>query len=538
MAATIYEFLPAFMRTAAEDPEGAMQLLLDAAQMLYDGQSAELDGYPALLSPTEINRNFLVRGAPSFVDNAQVAVGKVLTSEGLTKVLLASPALPANDVLNDYAVYWQSGPLAGTYRRVLDTVYDPLATYPYQLILENAVPVQSTVLEQIYLCLPDRVYLPSTSDPRAGAYVGRWVRVASGASGTVQEVQYRRIEKYEVVPPPGGQPGDVGTKYIAYVESAFDYPPAPDAEIGVVTNYVPLQYLGNHVGIQVPVNIPESLQRLLIETATALYAIKGTRLSFDILLRLLGWRSEIVEIGSNYSQPLAAMPPFDLGTPVVAGVPVRHRPRPEPLLPYRAQGWGVVGTQYQTGVQRPEHREYDRVSSIQETAFGSAGVNSLGQTTVVAQLANPANDALGAGDAGMAFPDSDITLYVEPLLPQTTPINPSIFPGLVASVEPVRPVHVEVRGVGWLSKNVEPVYIAEQFQIAIYLTLAETLAVADSQFNWVLGTFGVYAEGSGVGEHMQIIRYALWDLSGDLWDGGGGVNNYPNSWDTSIMAGN
>ncbi|MBK6942786.1 MAG: hypothetical protein IPH13_21645 [Planctomycetes bacterium] len=519
---SFHDLIPYFLTTPEEDPTGAIKTFCEALDQCYAQWMHDIRGLPTLMNARTVNTHALVEGQPVFGLGENTGAGKVLSSQGLNKLLLTVPSPPAQDVLNGYGVYWQTGPLAGQYRTVADYQYAPLAVYKFVCVLDSALAAESAIDQQVLLAPPNRVWLPTSASDTDGAYIGYWLRVVPSADMIGADTQYRKITDY------------VGASRMCVLESPLAHPPGPNAQVSVVSYQVPLQYLAQHLGIYVSSKLSEAQQRQLIASAVDIYKIKGTPRSFQVLLRLLGWAGEVVHLGQSYARPTPLFPPYDLeASSSTALVPLdQHRD----ILPYKANGWGT------NGPKKPSQKQFQVVTETPEYVSGAIPAVSDAQDnpdpltwlTSLSYILNPTFDAAGVLQTSATtarFPDSDIKLYVAPLKPGPTPTLTDLA-NLLFDLETVRPIHVEIAALGWLIPVVEPVYVEETVALELRLRVTTVLAIAATPSTTLGFTDELLDTAPAIAESVQLTRPVRWDTSQDRWDGGAADVA---RWDTSLI---
>lgn len=522
MTISFQELIPYFLTTPEEDPTGSIAAFCTALDQCYAQWMHEVRGIPTLISARTINTHALVEGQPVFGLDENTGAGKVLSSQGRNKLLLTIPAPPAQDVLNGYGVYWQTGPLAGIYRTIVDYQYSSVATYKYVALLSDQMPAESALDEQVMLSPPNLVWLPASASDTDGAYIGYWLRVVPGADMVGADVQYAKIEDY------------VGATRMCVLASPLQYPPSPKANVSVVSYKVPLQYFAQHLGIYVSSAMKEAQQRQLIASAVDLYKIKGTPRSFQVLLRLLGWAGEVVHLGQSYARPTPTFPPYDFEQSTsLALVPKDEH---KDILPHQAVGWGV------NGPPTPSQKQFPVVTDTAEKPMGFLPAVSAMQDdpdpltwlTNLSLVLNPSFDAAGVANTTtttVRFPDSDIKLYVSPLHAGPTPTLADLA-ALLYDLETVRPVHVEIAALGWLIPVNEQVYVEEAVAIELRLRVTTHLAIDASPSTTLNFTDELLDTAPAIAESVQLVRPVRWDTSQDRWDGGA---SDVARWDTSLI---
>ena len=592
---SFFDLFPWFTQQENEDPLDTVHHLADLVESMYYRMIPAIEGLPSLISPDFINRKYVLSGHLKFFFEEQLGAAKLSPfTFGMSVTLLLPPfQVPVPGAFNGHGLYWikpdpnnpgdpnTDNPLAGQYRKIqyysfLASFYGAIVDVPWD---SDIVP-ELTVPYQIAMCYPDRVFLPDDASDVEGYYEGMFLRIDGGA-GSKQygtDVQTRKIVQYTID----------GDKKIAYVSPPFDTPPDPESSFGISPTAVPLQYLGRYVGMSVPNNIPEELQRQLILNAIAIYKLKGTHLGFERLLKLLGWNSSIIEVGSNYAPAEPSHPTYVPTTQVFPDQSVvwglrlwaensitEPKPstsegsvqglglQPKDLLPYRAGGWGSISSGQDPKYQdRPYQTQYDYRKPVTKDPFGVGLVkflqhdpNGSPQNTFLTGVgtAGKVNDPTTdyAADTATPFPiaDSDIKLFVSPTkspLGLTIPLEAgqvldwSLLPTLgdlndtIKALEDVRPIHVEIDGIGWLLKETEGVAVAEEFKLLLYLKIVDTLTISDS-FSFYTGAVQPLSEGASMSSICVISREIRWDATEDSWDGGGAGDD-ASTWDSGVIA--
>lgn len=563
---TFRDLLPYVAKAPENDPHGASVILADLLQHLYDKMRDEVKRIPRLLSPDFLNADYVLSGQLRFESSEQVGAGACTIALG-NKYLTSFYApfqVPVQNFFNGHGIYFVTGILEGEYSSV--NVYGYVTSPPPTKYLGAMTKPWSafsntlgnpTGIEQIVVCYPDRVWLPLTASDTDDYYKDMYLRVAGGGPYLVYgaDIQTRRIKSYD------------GTNRIAYLESALEYPPDPKSFFGITPAYVPMQYLGRHVGLDIPPDLLEGLKRQLVLNAINIYKLKGTKKGFEVLLKVLGWLSEIIEIGSNYARPIYQNPWYDHNDLQVitygggtALVPLKVGPEPDLPLPYRydyvyAYNPGV-GLPYQSWQDEyvkiaedvPYQRQFDEVNILTQTAEG-IGIPPI-QTVVYdptfavfthvpgvgtsKYTLDPTLDLAGDTANPTKIPDSDIKLFIGPAFPLAEVPNTSVFQDILRAIEDVRPIHVEIDGIGWLNKVSEPISMVEEFTVSLYLGVSDIVKVATA-VGMFTGDQHDVGEAGGFMARVAIVRFVRWDVTEDHWDGleelTGGV-----TWDTSVIA--
>lgn len=622
---TIYDLLPFIFKQKTEDPDAILEKFFSMQQDLHEVMRAEIAAVPYMLSPFDLNKRSLVSGPPNFSSNPQSMFAEVKASPGINYTVLGTGLFPASDMLNGFGLYFQTGPNAGVWNKVLD--YD--GTTGYAKMVNDWVGLTSQP-EQLFICYADRVWLPEEASDKDEYYTDLYVRVDGGSQSI--EPQLRRITKY------------IGSSRLAYVEPTFEFPPAPDSKVSVVTTNISLAFLARYVGMRLPQGLSEGLKRQLIGSAIDIYKLKGTKAGFEILLRMLGWGVELFELGSNYSSPDPRVTTGDLDKPyngaygpvnlVIGydGYTISHPVAPHPslvpistttiliefmyesspggpgvsgrlkedpanlgtfkvdfgiisiveqsfdkdtgefrvvlskvvlsgtvewtvagqssglnvqiplprsdahILPPRGEPWGFL-TNYHPWTF-PEHKQYLNVSTFYEGAYTPAYNLPIGPTdgtfgtrTIVRTAAF---DLVGATNSGKHIPDSDLRIFVEPLKPLSEPPSETAFTDILFALEDVRPVHVEIDGIGWMHRTREESGVEEDFSVKLFLAIEDAVTVTDGIISFTADQ-EPFVEPPVVTATVKVRRILRWDTTQDRWDGGDTPESNTNSWDEHLI---
>jgi len=161
---TVYELLPNNIKE--QDQAGIIKGFMEAVQSEYERNKSSITGIMGIVSPQEINKNFVLAGNPVFFHPEQFVVNATATLSTIN--LTGSPsAVAGSGFYTDFGVYVWADPTTpaavGQYRKIIS--YDG-TTKVAQVDFDWLVTPSSSAVYAF--CWPDRVWLPTAivSDPR------------------------------------------------------------------------------------------------------------------------------------------------------------------------------------------------------------------------------------------------------------------------------------------------------------------------------------------------------------------------------------
>lgn len=188
--------------------------------------------------------------------------------------------------------------------------------------------------------------------------------------------------------------------------SEFEYPPIPNAFIGISNNYVELAQLAEYLGIYLDDLDPDVLHREQIAAAYDFHRIRGTKAGIELMCRLRGFESSVEELASTFTPDGG----FIANNVVGSTLTVEHKQLPNEELPL------------------------------------NLNVPQSGQGVPREFVATP------AGRDAARIPDSDINIYLERVNPLAV-VSSVIFQRLSKQLKDLAlPAHVNINILGLLQR--------------------------------------------------------------------------------------
>ncbi len=229
----------------------------------------------------------------------------------------------------------------------------------------------------------------------------------------------------------------------------------------------------------------------------------------------MGFDIDVIELGQNYSTEETLVPPVDVKSGKIN--------RSHPLLPFNSVGWGDKSPYTDHTLAYPKYPPHVQQKLFLTDPDKIVTESSRGLFGTVSIITDPANSEL-------RYPDSDIELFLQPK-DESLEATLSLILTVVGVLDALRPIHVSINNVGWLSKDADTLNVSEPYVLfdTLFVPATETIRVSDSGLSVTTPDTAPVSDTTKTGDWVIIMRDVLWDITQDAWDLG-------SSWDTNVVS--